>query len=152
MPVGLKWSGRLMALQYPIITFFSLLATTCSLFAWTGWWLCGASQLALNFILNFNQAGLWWLIEDSLGIPGLSYNFLARQYLRSQKAVWEHICNNSVNIKPPFLYFFFCLLPMMDNWILGLLFYHCSRQGARFLWSLFNSQGFEFSHSFGMCY
>lgn len=122
MPVGLKWSGRLMALQYPIITFLSLLATTCSLFAWTGRWLCGASQLALNFILNFNQAGLWWLIEENLGIPELSYNFSARQYLRSQKTVWEHIWNNSVNIKPSFLTFFF----VYCQWrIIGYLD-HCS--------------------------
>lgn len=122
MPVGLKWSGRLMALQYPIITFLSLLATTCSLFAWTGQWLCGASQLALNFILNFNQAGLWWLIEGNLGIPGLSYNFLARQYLRSQKTVWEHICNNSANIKPPFFFFFF----VYCQWWIFRYLDHCS--------------------------
>lgn len=76
MPVGLKWSGRLLALQYPTMTFF-LLATTYSLFGCTGGWLCGVSQLALNSILNSNQARLWWLIEHSLGIPALSNNVLA---------------------------------------------------------------------------
>lgn len=85
MPVGLKWSGRLMALQYPIITFFFFpywqQRAACLLE------LVDGSQLALNFILNSNQAGLWWLIEYSLGIPGLPYNFLARQYLHFQNGV-----------------------------------------------------------------
>lgn len=62
MPVGLKWSGRLLALQYPTMT---SPGNNIQPDARPGAWLCGVSQLDLNFILNSNQAALSWLREHS---------------------------------------------------------------------------------------